>query len=260
MMQDHPSRLNSNEQKPETMRLNKYIAAKGYCSRRHADLLIEQGLVKINRQVASLGTQVKPDDIVEVEGKIISEIEEEKVYLALNKPRGIICTANPKVKNNIIAFLNFPQRVFTIGRLDKDSEGLILLTNDGAIFNRIVRAEFEHEKEYLVELNKPYDQEFIEKMEQGVEILDTTTKPAKVTPISSTKFKLIITQGLNRQIRRMCDALGYQVIFLRRLRIMNIDLGGLKVGQYRKLTEKEKRDMFSLLNRKEDMLKKNEKE
>lgn len=254
MFQDQQSNLKEHSQESGTVRLNKYIASRGYCSRRQADLLIEQGLVKINQKIADLGTKVSADDIIEVEGHILPNLEEKKVYLALNKPRSIICTANPKVKDNIIDFLNFPQRVFTIGRLDKDSEGLILLTNDGTIFNRIVRAEFDHEKEYLVELNKPYDQRFIRNMEQGVEILDRVTKPAKLTPVSPTRFKLIITQGLNRQIRRMCDALGYQVIFLRRLRIMNIELGTLKVGQYRKLTEKEKLDMFALLDQRENLL------
>ncbi len=243
-------KMNSKDNKQnQAMRLNKYISSSGYCSRRHADQLIEQGKVKINGEVAGLGMQVYKDDSVEVDGQVISPQNKEKVYLVLNKPKGIVCTANPKIKDNIIDFLNYPERVFTVGRLDQDSEGLILLTNDGAIFNQIVRAEFDHEKEYLVELNKPYNQKFIERMEEGVEILGRITKPAKVTPVSPTKFRLIITQGMNRQIRRMCDALGYRVIFLRRLRIMNIALGNLKIGQYRKMTEKEKRDLFLLLEK-----------
>ncbi|NLJ71159.1 MAG: pseudouridine synthase [Clostridiaceae bacterium] len=232
------------------MRLNKYIAAAGYCSRRQADRLIAENKVYLNGVIAELGTIVMPGDTVEIEGKsIVAQTADDLVYLAFNKPRGIVCTANPKVKNNIIDYIDYPQRIFTIGRLDKDSEGLILLTNDGSIFNKIVRAEYENEKEYIVELNRPYNQSFVRSMEKGVRILDQITNPTQVKPLNRTKFKLTLTQGLNRQIRRMCDALGYRVIFLQRIRIMNITLGKLPHGKYRKLSEPELRDLFELLDK-----------
>ncbi|NLM19810.1 MAG: pseudouridine synthase [Clostridiaceae bacterium] len=232
------------------VRLNKYIAAAGYCSRRQADRLICQNKVLLNGEIAELGAIVVPGDKVEIGGKsITAQTADDLIYLAFNKPQGIVCTANLKVKNNIIDFIDYPQRIFTIGRLDKDSEGLIILTNDGSIFNKIVRAEHENEKEYIVELNRPYNQSFVESMEKGVRILDQMTNPTQVKPLSNTKFKLILTQGLNRQIRRMCDALGYRVTFLQRIRIMNITLGKLPIGMYRKLSEPELRDLFELLDK-----------
>lgn len=191
-----------------------------------------------------------PGDKVEIEGKsLVNRTADDLIYLAFNKPQGIVCTANPNVKNNIIDFIDYPQRIFTIGRLDKDSEGLILLTNDGSIFNKIVRVEYKNEKEYIVELNRFYNQSFVKSMEKGVRILGTLTQPTQVQPLSKTKFKLTLTQGLNRQIRRMCEALGYRVIFLQRIRIMNITLGKLPLGMYRELSKPELRDLFNLLDK-----------
>ncbi|MGI6559807.1 MAG: pseudouridine synthase [Saccharofermentanales bacterium] len=237
-----------NTEQARGIRLNKFIAAAGYCSRRQADRLIEQKQVFLNDKVAELGARVFPQDKVVIDNQIIKAQEEaDLVYLAFNKPQGIVCTANPEVEDNIIDFINYPQRIFTIGRLDKDSEGLILLTNDGSIFNKIVRAEYENEKEYLVEVDHPFDADFIHAMQSGVKILDTLTNPTKVQPITRKKFKLTLTQGLNRQIRRMCEALGYKVVFLQRIRIMNITLGSLPLGTYRELSDKELRDLFALL-------------
>lgn len=230
------------------MRLNKFIAAAGYCSRRQADFLIAEGKVEVNGQAAVLGLKVGPSDQVVVEGNLLEQPDEERlVYLAFNKPRGIVCTANPQVKDNIIDFIDYPVRIFTVGRLDKDSEGLILLTNDGAIFNKIVRAEYGQEKEYLVELNRPYSREFIRQMETGVKIIDRVTNPARLIPVSDNRFRLVIDQGLNRQIRRMCQALGYRVTFLQRIRIMNICLGQLPVGQYRPLTGEELQELQNMI-------------
>lgn len=229
-------------------RLNKYIAASGFCSRRQADRLIEQGKVLVNGRVAVLGDRVFSKDIVTIDSQIIeAQKKTDLVYLAFNKPEGIICTSDQNINNNIISYINYPQRIFTVGRLDKDSEGLILLTNDGSIFNKIVRAEYENEKEYLVEVDRPYDQNFVDNMEEGVEILNTITNPTKVQPLTKNKFKLILTQGLNRQIRRMCESLGYKVVYLQRTRIMNIVLGDLSLGEYRDLRPKELRDLFNLL-------------
>ncbi|NLJ95008.1 MAG: pseudouridine synthase [Clostridiaceae bacterium] len=231
------------------VRINKYIASAGYCSRRAADKLIEAGKVSINSKKAELGSQIFPGDVVRINGKVIEpQKKEDFVYLAFNKPQGIICTANPEVEKNIISYINYPERIFTIGRLDKDSEGLILLTNNGDIFNKIVRAEYEHEKEYVVEVDRPYGKKFLENMAQGVKILDTVTNPAKVEPISATTFKLIITQGLNRQIRRMCKALGYEVVFLQRIRIINISLNELPIGEYRNLSQQELTELFRIID------------
>lgn len=236
--------------KKNGIRLNKYIAAAGYCSRRQADRLIAENKVLLNGTIAELGTIVMPGDKVEIEGKsLVNRTADDLIYLAFNKPQGIVCTANPNVKNNIIDFIDYPQRIFTIGRLDKDSEGLILLTNDGSIFNKIVRVEYKNEKEYIVELNRFYNQSFVKSMEKGVRILGTLTQPTQVQPLSKTKFKLTLTQGLNRQIRRMCEALGYRVIFLQRIRIMNITLGKLPLGMYRELSKPELRDLFNLLDK-----------
>ena len=229
------------------MRLNKFISESGKASRRGADKLIEEGRVKINGRKAKIGDQVKPGDEVMVNGQRI-RLARNNVYLALNKPVGITCTTEKNVKGNIVDLVNHPLRVFNIGRLDKDSDGLILLTNDGDIVNKILRAENNHEKEYIVSVDKPITPEFVEKMSKGVRILGTKTLPCKVEQLSKYVFKIILTQGLNRQIRRMCEALGYEVYRLQRVRIMNIHLGNLPVGQWRDLTKKEKTRLFQDLN------------
>lgn len=229
------------------MRLNKFISESGKASRRGADKLIEEGRVKINGRIAKIGDQVHPGDEVMVNGNII-RLARNNVYLALNKPVGITCTTEKGVKGNIVDLVNHPLRVFHIGRLDKDSDGLILLTNDGDIVNEILRAENNHEKEYIVSVDKPITPEFIEKMSKGVKILGTKTLPCEVKQLSKYEFQIILTQGLNRQIRRMCEALGYEVYRLQRTRIMNIHLGSLPVGQWRDLTKKEKTRLFQDLN------------
>lgn len=234
----------------QAMRLNRFLSDAGYCSRREGDRLIEAGRVLVDGQLATLGQKILPGEVeVRVDGKLVAArtAEEAYVYLALNKPQGITCTSDPRRRDNIIDYLNYPKRVFHIGRLDRDSEGLILLTDDGSIVNKILRAQNRHEKEYLVEVDKDYDQDFIQQMQQGVEILGQTTLPTKLKPISSRRFRLVLRQGLNRQIRRMCEALGYQVVYLQRRRIMNIDLGSLPLGHYRELTPKEVRDLKHLL-------------
>ena len=229
------------------MRLNKFISESGKASRRGADKLIEEGRVKINGRKAKIGDQVKPGDKVMVNGQLL-RLARNNVYLALNKPVGITCTTEKNVKGNIVDLVNHPLRVFNIGRLDKDSDGLILLTNDGDIVNEILRAENNHEKEYIVSVDNPITPEFVEKMSKGVRILGTKTLPCKVEQLSKYEFKIILTQGLNRQIRRMCEALGYEVYRLQRVRIMNIHLGNLPVGQWRDLTKKEKDRLFKDLN------------
>ncbi|MDR7315441.1 23S rRNA pseudouridine(2604) synthase RluF [Brevibacillus nitrificans] len=220
------------------MRINKYISETGVCSRRESDKLIEAGRVTINGRLAELGSTVSPGDDVRIDGNPLGA-KKRSVYIALNKPVGITCTTELHVKGNIIDFVNHPERIFPIGRLDKDSQGLILLTNDGDIVNKILRAENNHEKEYIVTVDKPITPLFIQGMSGGVRILGTVTKPCKVTKISDRVFKIVLTQGLNRQIRRMCQAFGYQVRQLKRVRIMNIELGNLRVGQWRDLTERE---------------------
>lgn len=222
----------------DSIRLNKYISETGICSRREADKMIEMGRVKINGTAALMGTKVLPGDKVTLDGKTLSN-RSKTVYLALHKPKGITCTTEKKIKGNIVDFVDFPQRIFPIGRLDKDSEGLIFLTNDGDIVNKILRAGNNHEKEYIVTVDKPVTQEFISNMCSGVRILDTVTKPCKVKRLSKNVFNIILTQGLNRQIRRMCEALGYNVVRLVRVRIMNVKLGSLPVGKWRYLTETE---------------------
>lgn len=229
------------------MRLNKFISESGKASRRGADKLIEEGRVKINGRKAKIGDQVKPGDEVMVNGQRL-RLARNNVYLALNKPVGITCTTEKNVKGNIVDLVNHPLRVFNIGRLDKDSDGLILLTNDGDIVNEILRAENNHEKEYIVSVDKPITPEFVEKMSKGVRILGTKTLPCQVEQLSKYEFKIILTQGLNRQIRRMCETLGYEVYRLQRVRIMNIHLGNLPVGQWRDLTKKEKDRLFKDLN------------
>ena len=221
-------------------RINKYLSEVGYCSRRRADRLIEEGKVTINGKVTEIGSKVEDDDKVEVEGQRIKKsTKQKKIYLAFNKPVGIVCTTNRRIEShNIIDFIKYPKRIFPIGRLDKDSEGLIFLTNDGDIVNKILRARNNHEKEYIVIVNRPINREFIKRMSNGVKILDTTTKNCLVIKLSQKKFKIILTQGLNRQIRRMCEFLGYKVQSLKRVRIMNIKLD-LPTGKYREFTKEE---------------------
>ena len=221
-------------------RINKYLSEVGYCSRRRADRLIEEGKVTINGKLTEIGSKVEDDDIVEVEGQRIKKsAKQKKIYLAFNKPVGIVCTTNRTIEpHNIIDFIKYPKRIFPIGRLDKDSEGLIFLTNDGDIVNKILRARNNHEKEYIVIVNRPINREFIKRMSNGVKILDTTTKNCLVKKLSQKKFKIILTQGLNRQIRRMCEFLGYKVQSLKRVRIMNIKLD-LPTGKYREFTKEE---------------------
>ena len=227
-------------------RLNKYISDSGFCSRREADKLIEQNRVKINGQIPELGTKVQPGDEVFVNGKRINAIAENKsdrVYIAYNKPIGITCTTERDVYGNIIDAIGHKKRIFPIGRLDKPSEGLIFLTSDGDIVNKILRAENAHDKEYLVTVDKPLSERFVERMQRGVPILDTITEPCFVKVQSRFVFTIVLTQGLNRQIRRMCEYLGYEVTKLKRTRIMNVHLDKLKPGQWRNLTEQEMRDI-----------------
>jgi 23S rRNA pseudouridine2604 synthase len=226
----------------EKIRINKFLSEVGFCSRRGADKVISQGRVYINGKIAVLGSKVSRDDIVKVDGELINKIE-DKIYIAFNKPVGIECTGNQKVKNNIIDYINFNKRLFTIGRLDKDSEGLILLTNNGDIVNNVLRAENKKEKEYLVTLNKKIDKDFIQKMRSGVRIMGRVTKKCFVEKTYENQFKIILTQGLNRQIRRMCNSLGYRVTKLKRIRVMDIKLD-TKVGEYRFLDKNEIKQLF----------------
>ena len=233
---------------PKQTRINKYLSEIGYCSRRAADKLIEQNRITINGKIPEMGTKVMPKDKICVDGKPVMDENENFVYLAFNKPIGIVCTTDTRVeKDNIIDFINYPKRIFPIGRLDKPSEGLILLTNDGDIVNKILRARNNHEKEYLVTVDKPLSKDFIQKMSNGVPILDTVTKECVVEQISRFEFKIILTQGLNRQIRRMCEYLNYNVTKLKRVRIMNINLD-LPVGKHRKLSYKELKDLYDLIS------------
>lgn len=226
------------------MRLNNYISSSGICSRREADKWIEDKKVKVNGKIADLGTKVSEDDIVEAMGKIIKP-KKNKVYIALNKPVGITCTTERHVKGNIIDFVNHKERIFPIGRLDKDSEGLILLTNDGSIVNLILREENNHEKDYIVTVDKTITKDFVGAMSKGVRIFNPVqkkyvkTKPCPVQKINDKTFKITLSQGLNRQIRRMCESFGYKVVKLKRVRIMNITLKGIPEGTYRDLTKAE---------------------
>ena len=225
---------------PELTRINKYLSEIGYCSRRAADKLIEEGRVTINGEVPEMGTKISEEDQVRINGKLVSQPRKKKmVYLAFNKPAGIVCTTDTKrEKNNIIDYINYPTRIFPIGRLDKPSEGLIFLTNDGDIVNKILRARNKHEKEYEVTVHKPVTKEFVQAMSTGVPILDTVTRKCFVKQTDKKKFKITLTQGLNRQIRRMCEELEYDVKKLKRVRIMNIKLD-IPVGTYRDFTVKE---------------------
>lgn len=235
-----------NRESQGAIRLNKYLSEAGICSRREADKLIEQGTVTIDGRRAEAGMKVGPGQIVKIGKKTVS-LQDEMVVLAVNKPRGIVCTEERRERDSIVRFLNYPVRITYVGRLDKDSEGLLLMTNNGDIINKMMRAGNRHEKEYKVTVDKPVTEEFLRKMSEGVPILDTVTRPCKTEKIGKYKFKIILTQGLNRQIRRMCEALGYQVKELCRTRVMNIELGNLKPGQYRNLTDEELNELYGLI-------------
>jgi 23S rRNA pseudouridine2604 synthase len=226
-------------------RLNKYLSEAGYCSRRKADELIDQGRITINGTVPEMGTKVSPEDIVRVDEVIIDIKKKKNVYLAFNKPVGIVCTTNPAEKKNIVDYINYPTRIFPVGRLDKPSEGLIIMTDDGDIVNKILRARNNHEKEYIVTVNRLINPDFIERMGNGIPILDTVTKKCEVEQLSKYTFRIILTQGLNRQIRRMCEYLGYEVVKLKRIRIMNIKLD-VPVGKYREITPEELENLDKL--------------
>lgn len=236
----------TNKQDEKGIRLNKYLSEAGICSRREADRLIESGVVTIDGKKAQTGMKVSPGQTVKV-GKKPVQPKQQMIVLALNKPKGIVCTEEKKEKNNIVRFLNYKERVTYIGRLDKDSEGLLLLTNNGDIINKMMRAGNYHEKEYKVTVHKPITPEFIKAMGDGVPILDTVTRKCQVEAIGKYKFRIILTQGLNRQIRRMCEYLGYQVTALQRTRIMNIELGNLKSGAYREITQEELKTLLDLI-------------
>ena len=223
-------------------RLNAYLSDVGFCSRREADDYIKKGYITINDKIAILGDKVGKKDIVKFKGNLI-HIENKKIILAFNKPRGIVCTTKND-KNNIVDFIKYETRIYPIGRLDKDSCGLIFLTNDGSIVNHILKSSNNKEKEYIVRVNKDITKEFIDKLEKGVHILDRKTKPCKIEKIDKKMFKIIITEGLNRQIRRMCEVCGYKCVYLKRIRIMNIKLNNLKEGTYRKLTEEEVKELL----------------
>ncbi|SFN93038.1 23S rRNA pseudouridine2604 synthase [Paenimyroides ummariense] len=230
----------------EGIRINKFLSEVGFCSRREADKLLEQGRITINGKIPELGTKVLPTDEVRVNGTLVTEKEEPKIYLAVNKPAGIECTTNQSVRGNIVDFINYPKRIFPVGRLDKDSEGLIIMTNDGDIVNKILRARNNHEKEYIVTVNKTITDRFIQRMSAGVPILDTVTKECRVEKISSTTFRIFLTQGLNRQIRRMCEYFDYTVVALKRIRIINISLD-VPVGKYREITKAEMDELNRLI-------------
>lgn len=232
---------------PKQTRINKYLSEVGYCSRREADRLIEQGRVTINGKIPEMGTKITEGDLVQVDGESITEPKDKPVYLAFNKPIGIVCTTDTGVeKDNIIDFINYPKRIFPIGRLDKPSEGLIFLTNDGDIVNKILRARNNHEKEYIVTVDKPITPEFLIKMRNGVPILNTVTRKCEVHQVSKYQFRIILTQGLNRQIRRMCEYLDYRVKKLKRIRIMNVSLD-VPVGKWRDLTTSELNEIHRLV-------------
>lgn len=229
------------------MRINKFISETGYCSRREADKLIDSGRVTINGVKAELGSQAELGDDVRIDGKRIGE-QKHHVYIALNKPVGITSTTELHIRGNIVDYVGHKERIFPIGRLDKDSEGLILLTNDGDVVNPILRSEGKHEKEYIVTVDRPITAEFVKGMSSGVRILGSMTLPCQVTRVAERAFRIILTEGKNRQIRRMCEAFGYHVRKLQRIRIMNIHLGQLPAGKWRDLTEAEKTELFGTLN------------
>ncbi len=230
------------------IRINKYLSQAGYCSRRQADRLLEQGRITINGKIPEMGTKVSPSDLVMVDGKRIENQQEAYTYLAFHKPIGIVCTTDTKVeKNNIIDYINYPKRIYPIGRLDKASEGLILLTDDGEIVNRILRSRNNQGKEYVVTVDQPVTRDFIEAMGNGVPILDTVTKKCKVWKTGTREFHMVLTQGLNRQIRRMCGYFGYEVFRLKRIRVVNIELGTLPVGKYRHLEKRELEELRKII-------------
>ena len=229
-----------------TVRINKFLSETGFCSRREADRLIEQGRVTINGKIPEMGTKVAPGDEVRVNGELVQQKNEKPIYLAFYKPVGIECTTNLGVRDNIVDYINYPERIFPIGRLDKASEGLIFMTNDGDIVNKILRARNNHEKEYIVTVNKPITDRFIDRMANGIPILETITKKCKVEQISKYVFRIILTQGLNRQIRRMCEYLDYEVTALKRTRIINISLD-VPEGKYRNLTDAEITELNRLI-------------
>lgn len=230
----------------EEERINKYISERGICSRRKADEIIKSGRVSINGKKAEIGEKVLEGDEVKVDGKLVSE-PEKRVYIALNKPRGIICTTDKRVRDNIVDYINYPERIFPVGRLDVASEGLIILTNDGDIVNKILRSKNNHEKEYIVTVDKEITEEFLRKMSSGVKILDTVTKKCSIKKESKFVFRIVLTQGLNRQVRRMCETLEYNVTKLKRVRIMNIEADNIPYGKWRYLTDKEIKIMKKLL-------------
>ena len=231
----------------EQLRINKYLSSIGYCSRREADRLLEQGKIQVDGHTAFVGERITKEQYITVNGIPVGEKPRE-IVIAFNKPKGIVCTSSVKEKNNIVDYLHFPTRIYPVGRLDKDSEGLILLTNDGELGNEILRARNFHEKEYIVTVNRPVTDEFLRGMAGGVPILDTITRKCKVEKLDKRKFRIVLTQGLNRQIRRMCEYFGYRVVKLVRVRIMNIKLGDLPVGKYRDLTHQEWEGLLALLS------------
>lgn len=242
-------KLNSANQKQEQeqgIRLNKYLSDAGICSRREADRMTESGRIKIDGHIAVMGERVKEGSKVLVDGKPINP-EEELILLALHKPIGIECTCDRNNKDNIIDFIHYPKRLIYVGRLDKNSSGLILMTNDGELANRIAKSSEQHEKEYVVRVNKKITDDFLAKMAEGVSILDTVTRPCEIQKIDEYTFNIILTQGLNRQIRRMCEALNYKVMGLQRIRVMNIKLNRLKEGTYRRVSEVEIKDLMELV-------------
>ena len=231
----------------QAVRINKYLSEIGYCSRRAADKLIQEGRITVNGEAVVMGLKVTPADEIAVDGIVVDQAGDKPVYIAFNKPVGIVCTTDTRVeKDNIIDYINYPTRIFPIGRLDKPSEGLIFLTNDGDIVNKILRARNQHEKEYVVTVNRPITDEFIQKMSAGVPILDTVTRPCVVKQTHKKEFRIILTQGLNRQIRRMCEYLDYRVVTLKRVRIMNVSLDVGK-GKWRHLTKKEMAEINRLV-------------
>ena len=233
----------------EGTRINKYLSQIGYCSRREADKLIEMGRIMVNSKEAKMGYKVQKDDVIHVDGEKIKKKKTKRIFIALNKPRGVVCTTNAGVEeNNIIDYLNFRERVFPIGRLDKTTTGLILLTNDGDTANKILKTAYNNEKEYLVRVNRPISEAVLKKMSEGVEILGKKTRKCKVEKLKSTEFKIILTQGLNRQIRRMCEYFDFRVVSLQRVRIMNIKLD-IKEGKYRLLNDKEIAELIGMLKK-----------
>ena len=234
----------------EGTRINKYLSEIGYCSRRQADKLIEQGRILVNSKEAIMGHKIQKDDVIHVDGEKIKKKKTKRIFIALNKPKGVVCTTNAGVEeNNIIDFIKFPERIFPIGRLDKTTTGLILLTNDGETANKILKTAYNNEKEYLVRVNRPISESVLKKMSEGVSILGKKTRKCKIEKLKTTEFKIILTQGLNRQIRRMCEYFDFRVVSLRRVRIMNIKLD-IKEGKYRLLNDKEISELTNMLKNK----------